>query len=179
MGGVGTPTTGLDDHCNPDGEKNREGIEGGEDGHTHARNFERASYVAQIALHMLLAVIVVCCPPWTRVTIRDRRSFGREEEDKDDDGDCLRERDDYEGTMMATNDYSGHGRRNAEGRWNQNIVAIGRQRRLHRRTSRRLPSPPVVGRRHSRQEGCGSETLSSCGDVDNNDDSANDDGRSE
>jgi hypothetical protein len=97
--------------------------------------------------------------------IRDRRSFGREEEDEDEDGDCSRERDDYE-TMTATNDCSGRGRRNAEGRWNQNIVAIGRRRRLHRGTSRRLP-----------QEGCGSETLSSCGDVDNNDDSANDDGR--
>ncbi len=89
VGGVGTPTTGLDDHRDPDGEKIEEGIEGGEDGRTHARDFERASYVAQIAPPMLPAVVVVCFPPWTRVTILDRRSFGREEEDEDDDGDCL------------------------------------------------------------------------------------------
>ncbi len=126
---------------------------------------------------MLPAVFVICCPPWMTVTIRDRHSFEREEEDEDDDGDCSRERDNYEGTMTATNDRSGRGRHNAEGRWNQNIVAIGRRRRLHRGTSRRLPSPPVVGRRHSQEEGCGLETLSSCGNVDNNDDSANDDGR--
>ncbi len=125
-GGVRTPTTGLDDHCNPDEEKNEEGIEGGEDGRTHAHDFKRASYVAQIAPPMLLAVVVVCFPPWMRVTIRDRRSFGWEEEDKEDDGDCSQEKDDYKGTMMATNDCSGHGRCNAEGRWNQNIIAIGR-----------------------------------------------------
>jgi hypothetical protein len=33
--------------------KIKEGIEGGEDGCTHTRNFERASYVAQIAPLML------------------------------------------------------------------------------------------------------------------------------
>jgi hypothetical protein len=33
--------------------KNRRGIEGGEDGHTHARDFEQALYVAQIAPPML------------------------------------------------------------------------------------------------------------------------------
>ena len=55
--------------------------EGRTDVRTHARDFERASYVARIAPPMLPAVVVVCCPPWTRVTIRDRRSFGREEED--------------------------------------------------------------------------------------------------
>jgi len=53
VGGVGTPTTGLDDHRDPDGEKIEEGIEGGEDGRTHAREFERAPYVAQIAPPML------------------------------------------------------------------------------------------------------------------------------
>jgi hypothetical protein len=37
---------GLDNHRNPDGEIIEEGIEGGEDGRTHARGFERASYVA-------------------------------------------------------------------------------------------------------------------------------------
>jgi hypothetical protein len=79
--------------------------------------------------------------------------------------------------MTTTNDCSGRGRRNAKGRWNQNIVAIGRRRRWHRGTSRRLPPRSVVGRHHSREEVCGSETLSSCGDVDNNDDSAKDDGR--
>jgi hypothetical protein len=37
--------TGLNDHYNPDGEKIEEGTEGGEGGRTHARDFERASYV--------------------------------------------------------------------------------------------------------------------------------------
>ncbi len=101
MGGVRTPTTGLDDHCNPDGEKIKEGIEGGEDGRTHARDYERASYVAQIAPPMLPAVVVVCFPPWRRVTIRYRRSFGREEEDEDEDGNYSRERDDYK-TMLQS-----------------------------------------------------------------------------
>ena len=128
VGGVGTLTTGLDDHRDPDGEKIEEGIEGGEDGRTHARDFERASYVARIAPPMLprgrrrkgvdgrgsssppgrqrrlpvrmdqcrSAVIVVCCPPRTRVTIRYRRSFGWEEEDKDNDSYGSQERDDYE-----------------------------------------------------------------------------------
>ncbi len=169
--------TGLDNHRDPNGEKIKESIEGGEDGRMHARNFKRALDVARIAPPMLPAVVVVCCPPWTRVTIWDRRSFGREEEDQDDDGDCSQERDNYKGAMTATNDCSGRGRRNAEGGLNQNIVAIGRRQQLHRGTSRWLPSPPVVGRRHSREEGCGSETLSSCGDVNNNDDSANDVGR--
>jgi hypothetical protein len=167
---------GLDDHRDPDGEKIEEGIEGGEDGCTHACNFERALYVVRIAPPMLPAAVVVCFPPWTRVTIRDWRSFGRGEEDEDDDGNCSRERDNYKGTMTATNDCSGRGRRNAEGQWNQNIVSIGWRRRLHRGTSRPLPPPPVVGRHHSLEEGCGSETLLSCGDVDNNDDSANEDG---
>ncbi len=175
MGGVGTPTTGLDNHRNPNGEKIKEGIEGGEDRRTHACDFERVLYVARIAPPMLPAVIVVCFPPWTRVTIRDWHSFGREEDDEDNDGDCSQERYDYE-MMTATNDCSGRGRRNAEGQWNQNIVAIRRQRRLHCGTSRQLPPLPVVGRHHSREEGCGSEMLSSCGDVDNNDNSANDDG---
>ncbi len=43
LGGVGTPTTGLDDHRDPDGGKIEEGKEGGEDGR---RDFELASYVA-------------------------------------------------------------------------------------------------------------------------------------
>ncbi len=66
--------------------KIEEGIEGGEDGGTHARDFEQALYVAQIAPPMLPAVVVICFPPWTRVTIREWRLFGREEEDEDDDG---------------------------------------------------------------------------------------------
>jgi hypothetical protein len=53
------------------------------------------------------AVVDVCCLPRTRVTIRDRRSFGREEEDEDDDSDGSHGRDDYEGTMTTTNDCSG------------------------------------------------------------------------
>ncbi len=113
MGGVRTPTTVLDDHRGPEEEKIKEGIEGGEDGRTHTRNFKQALYVARIAPPMLPAIVVVCFPPWTRVTIRDWHSFGWEEDDKDDDGNCLRERDNYE-TMMATNDCSGRGRRNAE-----------------------------------------------------------------
>ncbi len=115
MGQVGTPTTGLDDHRSPDGEKIEEGIEGGEDRCTHARDFERLSYVARIAPPMLPAAVVLCFPPWTRVTIRDRRSLGREEEDKDDDGNCSRERDNYKGMKTATNDCSGCGMCNAEG----------------------------------------------------------------
>ncbi len=39
-------TTGLDDHPNPNREKTKEGIEGGEDKHC---NFEWASYMAPIA----------------------------------------------------------------------------------------------------------------------------------
>jgi hypothetical protein len=40
------------------------------------------------------------------------------------------------------------------------------------------PSRPVVGQHHLREEGCSSEMLSSCGDVDDdNDDSANDNGQ--
>ncbi len=40
-----------------------------------------------------------------------------------------------------------------------------------------LPSLPVVGQHHLQEEGCGLETLSSCGIVDDNNDnkSANDD----
>jgi hypothetical protein len=45
--------TGLDDHCNPDKEKIKEELGGGEDGCTHACNFKQASYVAQIAPPML------------------------------------------------------------------------------------------------------------------------------
>jgi hypothetical protein len=68
------------------GKKIKEGIEGGEDERTHACDFEWASYVVQIALPMLPAIVVVCCPPWTRVMIRDWHSFGQEEEDKYNDG---------------------------------------------------------------------------------------------
>jgi hypothetical protein len=114
VGGVGTPTMGLDDHRNPDGEKIKEGIEGGEDERCY---FERASYVARIAPPMpprgqrrkgedrhgssslpgrqrrlparvdrcRAAVVVVCCPPWTSFRIWDWSSFGREEEDEEDD----------------------------------------------------------------------------------------------
>ncbi len=67
------------------------------------------------------AVVVVCCPPWMRVTIRDWHFFGREEEDKDNDGNGLQERDNYERTMMTTNNCSGRGRCNAKGWWNRNI----------------------------------------------------------
>jgi hypothetical protein len=95
----------------------------------------------------------------------------------DDDSDGSQERDDDEGTMRTTNDCSGRGRRNTEGRWNQNIIATGRRRRWHHGKSRRLPPRPDVGRHHSREKGCGSETLLSCGIVYNDDDSANDDGR--
>jgi hypothetical protein len=52
-GGVRTPTTGLDNHRNPDGEKIEEGIEGWEDRCTHTRDFERALYVVQIGPPML------------------------------------------------------------------------------------------------------------------------------
>jgi hypothetical protein len=111
-----------------------------------------------------------------RVTIWDWRSFGREEEDEDDDGEGLQERDDYKGTMTTINDCSGCGRRNAKGRWNQNIIVIRRQRQWHCGTSCWLTPQPVVGQHHSREEGCGSEMLSSCGGVDNDDDSENDNG---
>jgi hypothetical protein len=104
VGGVGTPTTGPDDHRDPDGEKIEEGIEGGEDGR---RDFKRASYVARIAPLMLprgrrrkgvdrrglssppgrrrrlparvdqrrAVVIVVCFPPRTSFAIWDRHSY--------------------------------------------------------------------------------------------------------
>jgi hypothetical protein len=42
--------------------------------------------------------------------------------------------------MMTTNDFSGRGRRNAEGRWNQNILAIEWRRRWH---CRRLVGSPL------------------------------------
>jgi hypothetical protein len=51
VGGVGMPTTGPDNHCDPNRGKIKEGIEGGEGGR---RDFERASYVAQTAPLMLL-----------------------------------------------------------------------------------------------------------------------------
>jgi hypothetical protein len=86
------------------------------------------------------------CPPRTSFTIWDRCSFGREEEEEEeDDSDGLQERDNDKGTMTTTNDCSGRGRRNAKGRWNLNIVAIGRQRQWHRGTSRQLPPRLVVG----------------------------------
>ncbi len=124
------------------------------------------------------AVVVVCCPQ-TGSTIWDWRSFGREEEDKDNDGNGLQERDHYNGTMMTTNDCSGCGRRNPKGQGIRNILAIGRQWRWHRGTSCRPPPPwPVVGRHHSREEECGLETLSSLGNVIvDNDDGANDNGQ--
>jgi hypothetical protein len=100
VGGVRTPTMGPDDHRDPDGEKIKEGIEGGED---RRCNFEWASCVARIAPPMLprggwkkgvdqcglssppgrrqrlpvrvdqrrAAVVVVCCPPWMSFTIWD------------------------------------------------------------------------------------------------------------
>ncbi len=43
VGGVGMPTTGPDNHCNPDGGKIEEGIEGGDNG---CCDFEQALYVA-------------------------------------------------------------------------------------------------------------------------------------
>ncbi len=115
------------------------------------------------------AVVVVYCPPWMSFTIWDRCSFRREEEDEEDDSNGSQKRDNNKVTMTTTNDCSGHGRRNTKGRWSRNIVAIGRQRRWHRGTSRWLPPRPVVGRHHSREEGGGSETLLSCSDVDDND----------
>jgi hypothetical protein len=47
------PTTGLEDHHDPDVGKIEEGIEGGEDGHMHARDFERTTNMAQITPPML------------------------------------------------------------------------------------------------------------------------------
>ncbi len=55
-GGVGTPTTGLEDHRDLNGEKIKERIEGGEDRCTHARDFKQALYVAHIVPLMLLRV---------------------------------------------------------------------------------------------------------------------------
>jgi hypothetical protein len=86
----------------------------------------------------------VCYPPRTSFTIWDRRSFGREEEDEEYDGDGSREKNNDKGTMTTTNDCSGRGRRNAEGRCNRNIIVIGRRWRWHGRTSRRLPPRLVV-----------------------------------
>jgi hypothetical protein len=121
------------------------------------------------------AIVVVCCPPWMSFTIWDRPSFRQEEEDTEDDSNGSRKRVNNKEMMTTTNDCSGHGRRNAKGRWNQNIVAIGRQRQWHRRMSCWLPPLPVVRRHQSREEGGGSEMLLSCGNIGNND-GANDDG---
>jgi hypothetical protein len=96
---------------------------------------------------------------------------------QEDGGDGLQENNNDKGTMTITNNCSGRGRRNAKGLWKRNIIAIGRRWGWHGRTSCRLPSLPVVGRHNSREEGCGSETLFSRGDVDaNEDDGANEDG---
>ncbi len=96
---------------------------------------------------------------------------------QEDGGDGSREKNNDKGTMTITNNCSGRGRRNAEGRWKQNIIAIGRQWGWHGRTSCWLPPLPVVGQHHSREEGCGSETLFSCSDVDaDKDNGANKDG---
>ncbi len=76
--------------------------------------------------------------------------------------------------MTTANDCSGRGRHNTKGRWNQNTVAIWQQRQWHHGTSH-PPPPPVDGRHHSWEEGCGLETLLSCGNVDNDNNSgAND-----
>ena len=96
---------------------------------------------------------------------------------QEDGGNGSREKNNDKGTMTITNDCSGRGRRNAEGRWKWNIIAIGRQWGWHGRTSCRLPPLPVVGRYHLQEEGCGSGMLFSCGDVDaDKDDGANEDG---
>jgi hypothetical protein len=50
--GIKTPTMGLDNHNNLDGDKIKVDIEGG--GQTYTRNFEQASYMAQITAPMLL-----------------------------------------------------------------------------------------------------------------------------
>jgi hypothetical protein len=94
-----------------------------------------------------------------------------------DGGDDLQEKNNDKRTMMTTIDCSGRGRRNAKGRWKRNIIAIGWRWGWHGRMSCRLPPLPVVGRHHLREEGCGSETLFSCGDVDvDKDNGANEDG---
>ncbi len=57
-------------------------------------------------------------------------------------------------------------------------LRIGRQWRWHHGTSCWLPSWPIVGQHHLRVEGCGSEMMSSCSNVNNdNDNGANDDGQ--
>jgi hypothetical protein len=104
-------------------------------------------------------------------------SFGRVEEDEEDDGNGSREKNNDKGTMTTTNDCSGHGRRNAKEQWNWNIIAIWRQWRWYGRTSHWLPPWPVVGRHHWREEGCSSKMLSSCSNVDAaNNNGANEDG---
>jgi hypothetical protein len=124
-----------------------------------------------------LGLAFVCCPPRMSFTIWDRHSFGWEEEDEEDDGNGLQEKNNDKDTMTTTNGCSGHGRRNSKERWNQNIIAIGRQWRWHGRMSCWLPPRPVVGRHHSREEECGLKTLSSCSDVNAaGDDGANEDG---
>jgi hypothetical protein len=89
------------------------------------------------------AVVVICCP-WTSFTIQNWRSFGQEEEDKDNDGNGLQERDNYKGMMTTTNDCSGHGRRNAKGRWNRKIVAFGWRWQWHHGKSHWLPPPGLL-----------------------------------
>jgi hypothetical protein len=109
--------------------------------------------------------------------IWDWHSFGREEEDKEDEGNGSPEKNNDKGMMTTTNNFSGHERRNAKGWWNRNIIVIGQQWRWHGRTSRWLPPRPIVGQHHSWEERCGSEMLLSCGDANAADiDGENEDG---
>ncbi len=96
---------------------------------------------------------------------------------QEDGGDGSREKNNDKGMMTITNNCSGRGRRNAKGRWKRNIIAIGRQWGGHGRTSCWLPPLLVIGRHHSREEGCSLETLFSHGNVyADEDDGANEDG---
>ncbi len=101
-------------------------------------------------------------------------AFGREEEDDDDDGDGSRERDEDEGTTMtATTTVAVGGATPKE--MKPEIRRWRRRRRWHRGTSCRLsPGPSAADiAREGRDE---ARKLSSRGDVNDNDNGANDDG---
>ncbi len=138
-----------------------------------AQQHDGGSYLGRlspsgIGVHML--------PSWEEFHNLGLAFFWAGRGGQEDGGNGLQEKNNDKETMMTTNDCSGR-RRNAKGQWKRNIIAIGRRWGWHGRTSCRLPPLPVVGRHHSREEGCGLEKLFSRGNVNaDKDDGANEDG---
>jgi hypothetical protein len=120
------------------------------------------------------AIVVVCCPPWMSFMICDRHSFRQEEENEEDDsnvpkrGTITRNDDNHQRLQLP---WEAQHRRMMELEHCRDRAATA----MALRNVSLDPPRPVIGRHHSREEGCGSETLSSRGDVDDVD-GENDDG---